>query len=378
MARHGENIRKRKDGRWEGRYPVYSMEKERKVYRSVYGRTYEEVREKLTIQKNLVKNDVIISDTETKLQPQILLKDIMLTDMLQEWLAAIKEKRKPSTYVKYSLICRNHLERNFENITIAEITNSLVREKISDTLSESVQKSIYCVLNQVLKYASIQYSVKISALERPFQGTKSRPVKVLSKKEQKMLIFVLYQEMNLFKMAILLCLFTGLRLGELCALKWKDIDFENKILTINRTVQRLYVNDHKTKTTLVETTPKSECSRREIPLTDSLLELLLKFGTNKEYIFGGDKPMEPRTMQYHFKKIQKDINLQNQNFHILRHTFSTNCIEGGVDVKSLSEILGHSDVKITLNRYVHPSMDTKRQYMNTLSRFYGQIYGQTG
>ncbi|MBD5458809.1 MAG: site-specific integrase [Lachnospiraceae bacterium] len=378
MARHGENIRKRKDGRWEGRYPVYSMEKERKVYRSVYGRTYEEVREKLTIQKDLVKNGGIISDTETKLQPQILLKDIMLTDMLQEWLAAIKEKRKPSTYVKYSLICRNHLERNFENITIAEITNSLVREKISDTLSESVQKSIYCVLNQVLKYASIQYSVKISALERPFQGTKSRPVKVLSKKEQKMLIFVLYQEMNLFKMAILLCLFTGLRLGELCALKWKDIDFENKILTINRTVQRLYVNDHKTKTTLVETTPKSECSRREIPLTDSLLELLLKFGTNKEYIFGGDKPMEPRTMQYHFKKIQKDINLQNQNFHILRHTFSTNCIEGGVDVKSLSEILGHSDVKITLNRYVHPSMDTKRQYMNTPSRFYGQIYGQTG
>ena len=378
MARHGENIRKRKDGRWEGRYPVYSMEKERKVYRSVYGRTYEEVREKLTIQKDLVKNGGIISDTETKLQPQILLKDIMLTDMLQEWLAAIKEKRKPSTYVKYSLICRNHLERNFENITIAEITNSLVREKISDTLSESVQKSIYCVLNQVLKYASIQYSVKISALERPFQGTKSRPVKVLSKKEQKMLIFVLYQEMNLFKMAILLCLFTGLRLGDLCALKWKDIDFENKILTINRTVQRLYVNDHKTKTTLVETAPKSECSRREIPLTDSLLELLLKFGTNKEYIFGGDKPMEPRTMQYHFKKIQKDINLQNQNFHILRHTFSTNCIEGGVDVKSLSEILGHSDVKITLNRYVHPSMDTKRQYMNTPSRFYGQIYGQTG
>ena len=372
MARHGENIRKRKDGRWEGRYPVYSMEKERKVYRSVYGRTYEEVREKLTIQKDLVKNGGIISDTETKLQPQILLKDIMLTDMLQEWLAAIKEKRKPSTYVKYSLICRNHLERNFENITIAEITNSLVREKISDTLSESVQKSIYCVLNQVLKYASIQYSVKISALERPFQGTKSRPVKVLSKKEQKMLIFVLYQEMNLFKMAILLCLFTGLRLGDLCALKWKDIDFENKILTINRTVQRLYVNDHKTKTALVETAPKSECSRREIPLTDSVLELLLKFGSNKEYIFGGDKPMEPRTMQYHFKKILKDINLQNQNFHILRHTFSTNCIEGGVDVKSLSEILGHSDVKITLNRYVHPSMDTKRQYMNTLSRFYGQ------
>lgn len=378
MARHGENIRKRKDGRWEGRYPVYSAEKGKRVYRSVYGRTYDEAREKLTIQKNLVKTGRIVDGTEKKYQTQILLRDIMLTDMLDEWLAAVKEKRKPSTYVKYRLICRNHLENNFRNITIAEITNSLVREKISDTLSESVQKSIYCVLNQILKYASIQYSVKIAVLKKPVPEKKNRPVKVLSKKEQKTLISALYREMDLFKMGILLCLHTGLRLGELCALKWEDIDFENKILAVNRTVQRLYTDGYKTKTVLVETAPKSECSRREIPLTDSALELLVKSGTNKEYIFGGDKPMEPRTMQYHFKKIIKDINLQNQNFHILRHTFSTNCIEGGVDVKSLSEMLGHSDVKITLNRYVHPSMDTKRQHMNTLSRFYGQIYGQTG
>ena len=184
--------------------------------------------------------------------------------------------------------------------------------------------------------------------------------------------------MNHFKMAVLLVLFTGLRLGELCALKWADIDFENKMLTVNQTVQRLYAEGHKTKTILIETIPKSEHSMREIPLPAVLLELLTQFRNDKKYVFGGDKPMEPRTMQYQFKKILKETEMSNTNFHILRHTFSTNCIEDGMDVKSLSEMLGHSDVQITLNRYVHPSMDIKRKYIDSLSAFYGQIYGQTG
>lgn len=182
--------------------------------------------------------------------------------------------------------------------------------------------------------------------------------------------------MTTFKKAILICLLTGLRLGELCALKWSDIDLENKVLTVNRTVQRLYTEGYKTTTILSETTPKSEYSRREIPLSDIVLELFLDIRNDKEYVFGGDKPLEPRTLQYQFKKILKAAKLPDKNFHILRHTFSTNCIEGGTDVKSLSEMLGHSDVQITLNRYVHPSMDTKRQYMDDLSKFYGQICGQ--
>ena len=117
---------------------------------------------------------------------------------------------------------------------------------------------------------------------------------------------------------------------------------------------------------LLELEPKSEYSRREIPLSSAVLELLLRFPSDKEYIFGGDKPVEPRTMQNRFKKLLQAAGLPERNFHILRHTFATNCIEGGTDVKSLSEILGHSDVKITLNRYVHPSMDTKRKHLDIL------------
>ena len=377
MARHGENIRKRKDGRWEGRYSVYNAEKGKKIYCSVYGRTYEEVRDKLTTKKNLLKRQSVenekISDCRT-----CILEEIIFTDAAQDWLAQIKEKRKPSTYVKYKLIYQKYLEKIFENNALSEMTDSFVKEKLSESLSESVIKSIYCVLNQILKYVSARYALIIVPLIRPASKTRQRQVKVLSKSEQKQLMAVLYHEMDRFKMAVLLVLFTGLRLGELCALKWTDIDFENKLLTVNQTVQRLYVEGHKTKTILIETIPKSEHSRREIPLSAVLLELLIQFHNDKKYVFGDDKPMEPRTMQYHFKKILKEADMSNTNFHILRHTFSTNCIEDGMDVKSLSEMLGHSDVQITLNRYVHPSMDTKRKYIDSLSAFYSQIYAQTG
>lgn len=378
MARHGENIRKRIDGRWEGRYLIYSEEKGKHIYRSIYGRTYEEVREKLTTQKNLLIKDQMRKTAACKEQLNPVVNDITFLQVTEEWLADVKENRKQSTYIKYNLIVKKYLQNFFQKTLLMELTDSYVREKIVDDLSNSVQKSIYCALNQILKYASQKYSITMPYLKKPPADLHSSPVKVLAKNEQKKIISILYQEMDRFKMAILLCLFTGLRLGELCALKWEDIDFENKILMVNRTVQRLYVEGCKTKTKLVETPPKSEYSKREIPLPAAILELLISFQNNKDYIFGGKKPMEPRTLQYHFKQILADAGLPDKNFHILRHTFSTNCIEGGTDVKSLSEMLGHADVQITLNRYVHPSMEAKRQYMDGLSEFYGQIRGQAG
>ena len=371
MARHGENIRKRKDGRWEGRYPVYDETRGKQVYHSIYGRTYSEVREKLTTKKNLLKNPASTITTEDR-------PCIIFTNAAKEWLAKVKMERKTSTYVKYSLIYQKYIEEVFDSMAVSELTDSYVKEKLDSTLSYSVYKSIYCVLNQILKFVSAQYSVTIVPLKKPDLKKSNKPVNVLSKSEQKKLITVLYQQMDLYKMAVLLGMFTGLRLGELCGLKWSDIDFDNKILTVNRTVQRLYVEGCETKTILMEMPPKSMHSKREIPLSASAADLLMKFENGKQYIFGGDKPLEPRTLQYHFKKLLKEAKLPDTNFHILRHTFSTNCIEGGTDVKSLSEILGHSDVQITLNRYVHPSLDTKRRYMDHLSAFYGQIYGQAG
>jgi len=371
MARHGENIRKRQDGRWEGRYPAYSAEKQKKLYRSVYGRTYAEVKTRLTTQKNLLKKPA-----EARALP--IAGNILLTDVVKAWLEDIKTRRKPSTFVKYHLLYQRYIEKLFQNVHLSELSEALVKEKIPSSLSESIQKSLYCIINQTLKFASLRYGITVPSVKRPATSRKKQPIAVLSTAEQAKLLAVLQQEIDCFKMAVLLCFYTGLRLGELCALKWEDIDFERKLIRINRTVQRLYVEGHKTKTILLETTPKSAYSRREIPLSNVILKQLCKLrrDTDTGYVFGGKKPMEPRTLQYHFKKLLQEAGLPEKNFHILRHTFATNCIEGGTDVKSLSELLGHSEVQITLNRYVHPSMETKRRHLDMLSLFYGQIYGQ--
>ncbi len=400
MARHGENIRKRKDGRWEGRYLVYSEEKGKKLYRSVYGRTYEAAKEKLTMKKiSLMETRGMHtgnaaaekegsgngSGKKSGLEGQTQPENLMFSELAAGWLGEVRQTRKASTYVKYSMVYRVHLEpvlREVKASGIQDALDALGREKIFDHLSESIRKSICCVLNQIVKFASRQHQITMLTIpvwdKLVFPEKKgNKPVEVLSWKEQAGLLPILFQKMDKAKMAVLLCLHTGLRLGELCALKWKDIDFGNRMVSVNQTVQRLYREGGKTKTVLLETEPKSEYSRREIPLPVMILELFEKIRHEGNYVFGKDKPMEPRTLQNHFKRLLKKAGLKHKNFHALRHTFATNCIESGADIKSLSEILGHSDVQISLNRYVHPSMDSKRKYLDGLSRFYGQIQGQT-
>ena len=372
MARHGENIRKRKDGRWEGRYRIYSEEKRKVLYRSVYGKSYQEAREKLDAKKLSLKNGA----AEKSSGDWPSQENIRFAVAAGAWLARLRQERKPSTYAKYSLIYRTHIKPALQEALLSQITEPFVHENLSGPYSGSVQKSVYCVLNQILRFASKEYAVVIPAVKRPFCDLRPKPVETFSKREQTRLLSVLNHETDASKAAVLLCLYTGLRLGEVCALKWEDVDFENRLLSVNRTVQRLADPDHPGKTALRESEPKSQNSRREIPLSADASELLLTLRHGKDYIFGGNGPLEPRTMQYRFKKYLRTAKLPGKNFHILRHTFATNCIEGGADVKSLSEILGHADVQITLNRYVHPTMDTKRRYLEALAQFYGQIHGQ--
>ncbi len=415
MARHGENIRKRKDGRWEGRYLVYSEAKGRTIYRSVYGSSYEEIRKKLTAEKrpkgpeggsgpggSTGPEESAWSGGSTGLEGSMGFPygnipeagsdlscppgRLLFPDLAWEWLAHVKETRKLSTYEKYRLVFQTHMELSFREVGMAEITETFVRERISASLTDSVTKTIYCILNQILKFSYRQYGIVLPVLQRPMDSGCSRTVRSLSRKEQRLLFAVLTCGKEIFQTAVLLCLYTGLRLGEICALKWEDVDFSSQMITVNRTVQRLYMEGFQTKTVLWESEPKSAHSRREIPMTDAVQELLLwlldkeQQESRGEYIFGRKKPVEPRTMQNHFRKLLKEAGLDGQgiHFHTLRHTFATNCIEGGTDVKSLSELLGHSGVQITLNRYVHPSMDTKRRHLDGLSTFYGQIHGQMG
>lgn len=372
MPRRGENIRKRKDGRWEGRYYVQGSKAGKPIQRSVYAKSYGEVKEKLSAAKIPQKQTVAREKNGKK---------ILFNQVAEEWLVRIRNEKRHSTYIKYYLVYRKHLCEKLGKLDFTELDSefltSLFQDKEKETFSESLQRSISCVLNQILSYAISRYQIQLSSYTFQRYKIRTKPIEVLNRSEQTKLLQHLYGEMDICKLGIVVCISTGLRLGELCALKWQDIDFEENMLSVNATVQRIAIEGGKRKTMLMEGEPKSIFSRREIPLSDELARLLLSYRDRTgKYVINGERPMEPRTYQNRFQKYLQFAGIKKKNFHILRHTFATNCIESGVDIKSLSEILGHSDVKVTLNRYVHPTTEVKRQHMNSLSAIYGQLMGQ--
>ncbi len=378
MSRKGENIRKRKDGRWEGRYLIYSTRENKKVSRSVYGKTYTEVKEKLLLAKaaTLVKQPEIYHETHEHDNRDYICFETIAFD----WFEDIRFTKKHSTYIKYMNIYNQYLADTVGDYDITEVTDELIRQEVvCGPLSESIERSIYCVINQVFDYARSEYHIDIDKAKRRKSAYPIKPAKILSEKEQLDLLNVLYTNMDIYKLGVLLCMSTGLRLGEICSLKWSDIDFDTRVLHVNRTVQRIATveGDNTIRTTLFEDDPKSLHSNRYIPLPDALYELICHFRTDSEYFFNDNKPLEPRTYQNKFHRYLKEAGVANKNFHSLRHTFATNLVTTGADVKSLSEILGHANVQITLNRYVHPSMDNKRSQLDSLFSIRGQNMGQT-
>ena len=298
-------------------------------------------------------------------------KKVLFDDCAEEWLTAIETDgfRTQSTCIKYRYIYKTHIMSVFEDIYINEIDMTILnRLKTSIVhLSPSIQSSIKNVINQILEYISINYGM--ADIKFDFYVKKiHRPVKTLSKSELQKLILFLKSDSDIYKVGILLCLTTGLRLGEICALKWDDFDFDNRTLMVRRTVQRIYDNNVG-KTVLLETEPKSYYSKREIPISDKMM-LHLSYYYKSGYFFLSDRPLEPKTYQNKFSLYLREADIPHVNFHVLRHTFATNCIECGLDPKSLSEILGHADVRITLNRYVHPTMQRKREYMNKVVLYF--------
>lgn len=374
MSRRGDNIRKRTDGRWEGRYQVLS-ENGKKCYRSVYGKSYNEVKEKLTLGKEEAARAEPICHIFNRKTPD---REGSFCALAKEWLSYIELSRKYSTYIKYKTIFQCHIQQNFYNDQFTRMTNSYIQSMVSTmAVSDRTRQSILMVIRQIFRYAEKQYAYPMPPISNISIRSKPQSLEIMSRAEQARLMRFLCDDMDISKAGIYLCLSTGLRLGEICALKWDDIEKNTGLIRVNRTVQRIQSAEGPVKTALLETPPKSISSNREIPISDSLLSILTAFQKEGQiYLLQKDRPMEPRTYQNHFKRYLDMINAPHYNFHILRHTFATNCIDNGMDIKSLSEILGHSDVQITLNRYVHPSMDTKRKYLNALSDDYGQLCGQ--
>lgn len=298
----------------------------------------------------------------------------------EEWFTFKKPLWKESTAVKYRNFLNIYILPALGKISLEELTTEDVELLCSDLLfcggnrkeglSPKTVSDILSVIRNILKYNSEIKKLSLCDLGMLKIRQQPKKLRVFSRNETEKLCRFLYADQNIRNTGILLCLFTGIRIGELCALRWEDISFEEQTLRICQTMQRIQNEDRLgTKTKIIVTPPKSCYSIRTIPLAEQLTALLESYRHTKGYFLTGSvqKFVEPRTMQNHFKRVLKECSIENANFHCLRHTFATCCIELGVDVKSLSELLGHSSVTITMNRYVHPSMELKRKQIRRLA-----------
>ncbi len=286
------------------------------------------------------------------------------------WLDHVKKKCKYSTYVKYKYIYEGHLKKYLDDLDPADITTEICDEimlkeynSTSAALALNTMNGIKYVLNQILKFSETEVLATIPESVLVDKKYEKRSIDVLSPTEQKKFVSYLSKEPDIYKIGILLCLSSGLRLGEVCALPTENVDLANQTIKITQTVQRIKCEDGK-KTMLYCAPPKSVSSVREIPLCDRMTDILKNYNISGSYLINGNNPMEPRTYQYKFDRYLKEAFIARRNFHTLRHTFATNCIAKGMDIKCLSEILGHSDIKTTMNKYVHPSMEMKRRQVN--------------
>lgn len=298
-------------------------------------------------------------------------KRICFEDMANSWLIYKKLTVKTSTYYNYKYLVNTYLSERFQKYTIEEFIGFNVNQMIlelSERLAPKTVKGIISVFISILNYSEEKYKVRF--LLEPIAMPKPQiyDLQVLSLREQiKLEEFCLSHNDNRYT-GIVLDLYTGLRIGELCALTWENIDLKNKRILVTKTLQRIYLA--KNKTAILIDSPKSVNSIRKIPMNDKVYEIL-KFQKKQKkdqdfFLTGNKRYIEPRRYQYTFNKILKEAGLRDYNFHILRHTFATNCIKVGMDPKSLSEILGHSNVNITLNKYVHSSDKIKKKFLQKL------------
>lgn len=371
MSRRGDGIRKRKDGRWEGRYKKGRRPDGTIQYGSVYGRSYREVKDKLSEKRIELSDNIWTKSNHTT-----------FGDLLKMWMDNNQIRLKKSTINKYQNLIDTHIMPNLGNIELSSLSASIINNFLNDKLtngrldkkgglSSSYVRSIMLVINAAIKYAvSEQMCLPLKTpILKP--GNSKKEITILSIDEQHRLEKNLRYSIDPTKVGVLISLYTGLRIGEVCALSWKDIDFHNRIIKIRHTIARIKSEDGKNrKTEIIIDTPKTPSSSRDIPIPTLLLSLLQQMYeySSSEYVVSDSRSFtSPRTYEYRYHKILDESGVASVNYHALRHTFATRCIEAGMDVKSLSEILGHANVSITLNTYVHSSIEMKRSQLEKLT-----------
>lgn len=360
MPKRGENIYRRKDGRWEGRYkPDGILQK----YKYVYAHTYKEAKEKLADLKaaNYLTNN----------------KKLSISSICEQWLEFKHNDIKESTYIKYRNIILNHINPQLGKDYISSLRFENLHKYVlslkSDDLSNKTIKDVLTVLSAILKYSEksglCTYNFNLEDL---YPKVEKKSIRIMPTDERIRLEHYLLQSKNPAKYGILLALYSGMRIGEICALNWSNINLKSGTVSVCQTLQRLQDKENKGKTKILISEPKTQSSKRIIPIPDFLTELLKMIQPQNSCAFlltGNESLMEPKTLGNKFKSCLKECGIPYTNFHTLRHTFATRCVEMGFDIKSLSEILGHASVGTTLNIYAHPTLECKKNNMNKLVLF---------
>lgn len=366
--RTGENIYKRKDGRWEARYRKGRDKNGKIIYGHCYGKTYSEAKEK----SEAAKRANTLAPVHYKQNAP------KFGDICDEWLHFNQLRFKKSTFIKYQTSIRKYVGPYLGELFLSQISTEIIGKfgaylMSSCNLSPKTTQDILVLVHSILEHGTKQYPGQYTKVEFFYPKRKPMEMRVLSVSEQKKLTDYLVSDLCPCKLGVLLALWTGLRIGELCALQWRHINLEDKTIKIESTMQRLCKGNPEAgcKTEIIVDSPKTLSSVRTIPINtyiQTLCSAMDPHNPDAYFLTGISHYMEPRLLQYHFQRYVTSCNLQNVTFHTLRHTFATRCVEVDFEIKSLSEILGHANTAITLNRYVHCSMDLKRKNMEKLER----------
>lgn len=292
------------------------------------------------------------------------------------WKADKKQYIKKSSFSAYTLLIENHLLPVFKDkqyLEEAEI-QIFVFQKLEQGLSQKTIKDILIVLKMVLKFGSKNKWIEYQPFDIQFPTEREKhTIEVLSRTHQKKVMQYIQEHFTFRNLGVYICLCSGMRIGEVCALTWEDVDTDNGVIKIRRTIQRIYtIDEGGRKTELILDTPKTTNSIREIPMSSDLLKMLKpikKIVNNSFFVLTNEvKPTEPRTYRTYYKNLMKELGLPQLKFHGLRHSFATRCIESKCDYKTVSVLLGHSNISTTLNLYVHPNLEQKKKAIDQMFR----------
>ncbi len=285
--------------------------------------------------------------------------------------------------MNYVSLYGTHIRPEFAAVSPDKITVFMINQYISELiesggkhgsgLSANTVQAVTIIMKSVFKYGEVTLNISNPAKNISLPKTEFKEVETFSKTEMECIRNCAITG-SVSDLGILLCLYTGMRIGEVCALKWSDIDMNAQLISVSKTLYRINnPTGNDPKTIILIDAPKSKKSLRKIPVPTFMIKRLAEIKENCEpenyFLTCSNRYIEPRAYRERYKNFLKTADIPYKNFHVLRHTFATECIRCGIDVKTVSKLLGHSNVKITLDRYVHSSMDDKRRQLQKLYAF---------